>query len=256
MTCKRAETLINLELDGRLDPADRAELQFHLDSCPRCRASLELQRQCRASLQLQSAELPADLSARLHRALEAARPAAGRAPVRFQRAAAALAAVLVLCLGLIGFSALSLTGAKGSYDNSGVPLDMAATESFAVQEEAPLASAPTTTAEAAAPAEATDTPAADDAPAEGVEQKSAQFNQPSSTGLPQESAEAEGETGEALSDKSDSAGSAAAKPAEEGREARPKSGRLILLLWSVAGLCLLGAAACLVQARRLKRARR
>ncbi len=83
---------------------------------------------------------------------------------------------------------------------------MAATESFAVQEEAPLASAPTTTAEAAAPAEATDTPAADDAPAEGVEQKSAQFNQPSSTGLPQESAEAEGETGEALSDKSDSAG--------------------------------------------------
>jgi len=100
LTCAQADLLLELSLSGACKPDEKRALEDHLDACPACSANLDKARQLVGLLDLHY-QMP-DRLARLKRRLRQ-EPLARRHPGRMMvRQFAALAALLLVTLGLSG----------------------------------------------------------------------------------------------------------------------------------------------------------
>jgi len=106
MRCRTASQLMSLQMDGMLDPRQAAELERHLQACPRCRATWASWQRLNAVMAQKawaepSAGIPARVLARLPESRRAAVvPAA--TPVWVRAGAVVLATMAVLLIVLAG----------------------------------------------------------------------------------------------------------------------------------------------------------
>lgn len=101
LTCTEADALIDLYAADACDAAETAAVSAHLATCPSCEAAVERSRELIAGLDWRARETPA--RERLRDAIEAeARPRfrPRAAPVTWSRRLGALAALLLVVLGL------------------------------------------------------------------------------------------------------------------------------------------------------------
>ncbi len=96
MNCERYLDLISARLDAPLAPADEAELAAHLNECPECRAIAYDLANIHSTLSGAAAVPPAELAESVMRSIRGQRTARKRT----MRQLGALAACLVLCVGL------------------------------------------------------------------------------------------------------------------------------------------------------------
>jgi hypothetical protein len=99
MNCPEAEELLRLEIAGECDPADRASLHEHLNSCPACRAAKERLQPVMEQLDRDLADLFHHEPRSQNRVLDELRRVDRRRQVR-RWAAAALSAAAVLLIGV------------------------------------------------------------------------------------------------------------------------------------------------------------
>lgn len=108
MRCSKIERLLTPLLDGRLEPALRAQVEQHLETCGHCRQTHALLQAAGQTLAAQGpAEPPGDLAERAVRAAFTAEPAAATdwlgqlvATLRWPAVGTATAAIL-LAVGLL-----------------------------------------------------------------------------------------------------------------------------------------------------------
>ncbi|MBE6957014.1 MAG: hypothetical protein E7450_06140 [Ruminococcaceae bacterium] len=100
MNCERYLDLISARLDGPLSPADEAELTAHLNDCPACRAIAHDLANVHTTLSGAAATPPAELAEGVMTSIRGQRTARKRT----FRQLGALAACLVLCVGLFALS--------------------------------------------------------------------------------------------------------------------------------------------------------
>lgn len=105
MTCENALEAISAALDGELSPAQRAELDAHLASCPACAALFEELAGHSRLLRELDCEVPAGLSDRILSALPEQSPAKKRTSPRWQRYG-----TLAACLALVIWAGIALPG--------------------------------------------------------------------------------------------------------------------------------------------------
>lgn len=128
MACRPFNQWIGPYVDGELPAADREGLEDHLKSCAACRQELARQRDLASKLSVRAAvTLPDALWPAIERRLAKTDAPPGRRcvrPVRMRRTPLALAAALVMAVGLGLFGAAwSETRAQASPLNFGVLLD-------------------------------------------------------------------------------------------------------------------------------------
>lgn len=127
-------------LDGRLAEARRLEVEAHVASCTRCRRELDALRWVKSevSKQVADVELPAELSSRIHAALDAP-PRASQWTTMPRRAwiASALAAAALLIVFLRGHKSLPLPSLVASdfaaYQTGTLKLDYESADPKAVE---------------------------------------------------------------------------------------------------------------------------
>ncbi len=127
MHCNEVEQQLGPYVDGELSPVDREALQCHLESCASCQAELaELNELVSRIANPGSVAVPEQLWESIEQELHHAdaRPHRRKRPVRLRATGWAIAAGLVLAvgLGLFGLSTLD-TPAKASTVDFGVLLD-------------------------------------------------------------------------------------------------------------------------------------
>jgi anti-sigma factor RsiW len=131
-------------LDGRLDPARRAEVQSHLGDCAQCRAELEALRWVRdVTRKLPGEEVPPALAKRVASALDAAdgqaRPGSSSSPARRWwrkwAAGALVTAALVLLLSWPSRADLADAVAQdfAAYSSGALQLDLRSSKGEAVE---------------------------------------------------------------------------------------------------------------------------
>jgi len=99
MSCERYLDLISARLDGELSPGEQAELDAHLQACPACRViANDMQGLHSALTGLGEVDAPAELSQTVLSKIKAEKQQNRR---RFVRRLSALAACLVLCVGVL-----------------------------------------------------------------------------------------------------------------------------------------------------------
>jgi anti-sigma factor RsiW len=102
MTCERINPLLAVYADGATSPAERAQVEGHLERCRDCREAVEIQRQVRRALaehvRLATATAPPGLATRVAAALEAERRSILTPDWRFRLSAFAAAALVVLAV--------------------------------------------------------------------------------------------------------------------------------------------------------------
>lgn len=98
MSCERYLDLIGARLDGELTAQEEAVLTAHLQSCPACRAIAEDMKGVHSALAaVGEVDAPAELSQRVMSKIKAEKRHNRR---RFVRRVSALAACLLLCVGI------------------------------------------------------------------------------------------------------------------------------------------------------------
>ena len=120
MDCPTCEASVDAYVDGELSATDSAEFERALETCPQCRRRLEAARAMSGLLHELPAERTPDLlRARIERELRAiagaARPATPRSTPRQAMRWTAMAASLIVAIG-IGWLGGSLTGGRGTSD--------------------------------------------------------------------------------------------------------------------------------------------
>ncbi len=102
MNCEKTTERLGAYLDGELGEQEAAQVQEHLEACPRCAAELEeLRRLDRLLSALPGMDAPEGFARRVRRAAERA-----RRPARLRPVLARAAAMLVLAAGLwLGYAA-------------------------------------------------------------------------------------------------------------------------------------------------------
>lgn len=144
--CNNYAALLDLFVDGELTPAEMADVQAHLDTCPGCRAYVDDALTMRAAFpEVEDTVVPAGFAEGVMAAVAASAPV--KKPVRknlwlktLMPLAACLAVVIVLQNGPVsGGGGWSAGGSKATASPSAAP---AATESAMETAEAPAAAMP------------------------------------------------------------------------------------------------------------------
>jgi anti-sigma factor RsiW len=120
MDCPTCEALVDAYVDGELSVTESTDFERALEACPGCRRRLEAARAMSGMLrELPATPAPDLLRARIERELRAiagaagaARPAVRRAPLRQGMRWSAMAASLIVAVG-IGWLGGDLTGQRG-----------------------------------------------------------------------------------------------------------------------------------------------